>query len=405
MTPNASIQSRSLPSLFLWLTVTHFVVRQVTANVDTSSPSFAIFRTPNTITIVPPYPARHVQIVLTVFRTIEELMLMCFLDCTAVVYDGTNAHALPRTRRAYNTRTNFIEPTALPELTNRAVKYCQRGFSVSVLGTCHHTPRCDILVSPQTLESVLAPSLSPLIHDVLLEYTRCCYAFSMGWLTSITNRTLDTMTKESTETGLKTMKQTAYSSMDAHIPYLPTLPDIMGRISITNLNTAIAARAVRPPPLRPTLFIPPTLTLFTYLQAGAPLEAIPKPIIQAKVLSDLFPVVSPKILEFGPVDYVEFAAASREAKLSFAHPPVLRFSILDTIVTNRGYLFNDKCPKCSNFFLHSYNVDDPPRNFCVLPTSTEPTYVSLILSSSASLTHRFLRISPSPCPSCTASLK
>ena len=64
------------------------------------------------------YPYRHVQIVLRLYRytdnssikplivdrNISEVLIGFDIDCCSVGYDGTTIYAIPRSRRALNTR-------------------------------------------------------------------------------------------------------------------------------------------------------------------------------------------------------------------------------------------------------------------------------------------------------------
>ncbi|KAJ3239793.1 hypothetical protein HDU81_005291 [Chytriomyces hyalinus] len=108
-----------------------------------------VLRTTNSITIVGMYPVRHAQLMLNVLRSKDELMLVCDQDCTAVVYDGTNVYANPRSLRAFNTRTNYVEARHLEEnaRVSRMKKYGGRGFSTLMLEICKHYPRCDVELS------------------------------------------------------------------------------------------------------------------------------------------------------------------------------------------------------------------------------------------------------------------
>ncbi|KAJ3388949.1 hypothetical protein HDU80_011590 [Chytriomyces hyalinus] len=113
-----------------------------------------ILRTTNSITIVGLYPIRHAQLMLNVLRSKDELMLMCDQDCTAVTYDGTNVYANPRSLRAFNTRTNFVEARHLEENARvaRMQKYGRRGFNSLMLEICKHYPRCDVKLSKKYCE-------------------------------------------------------------------------------------------------------------------------------------------------------------------------------------------------------------------------------------------------------------
>lgn len=69
-----------------------------------------VVRTANTISICSEAPYRHVQIVISVCKSIEEHLVTSDLDCVASAYDGSNVYTVPRGIRALNTRTNLVEP-------------------------------------------------------------------------------------------------------------------------------------------------------------------------------------------------------------------------------------------------------------------------------------------------------
>ncbi|KAI8829882.1 hypothetical protein BJ741DRAFT_697707 [Chytriomyces cf. hyalinus JEL632] len=76
-------------------------------------------------------------------------MLVCDQDCSAVVYDGTNVYANPRSLRAFNIRTNSVEARLLEENARvaRMKKYGGRGFSSLMLEIFKHYLRCDVELS------------------------------------------------------------------------------------------------------------------------------------------------------------------------------------------------------------------------------------------------------------------
>ncbi|KAJ3004394.1 UNVERIFIED_CONTAM: hypothetical protein HDU68_005141, partial [Siphonaria sp. JEL0065] len=128
------------------------------AIIKESDDGLPILRTTNSVTITGLRPNRHVQLMVNVLRSPEELtpcnqklLFSTDLDCGAFFYDGTNVYATHRSLRAFNTRTNFVEFSHLkdiPRLT-RMMKYGTRGFSTSVFEHCMHSPRCDVALSPK----------------------------------------------------------------------------------------------------------------------------------------------------------------------------------------------------------------------------------------------------------------
>jgi hypothetical protein len=97
-------------------------------------------RTPNTLTLCPPFPGRHVQIVLTAHRDLASVMLFADLDSTAAGFDGRQAWGSGRFLRALRTGLNIV-PVGMWDMRfdtlHRAAKYVSRGFGVC-LGSRKH---------------------------------------------------------------------------------------------------------------------------------------------------------------------------------------------------------------------------------------------------------------------------
>jgi hypothetical protein len=92
-------------------------------------------RTPNTLTLCPTFPGRHVQIVLTVHLDLASVMLFADLDSTAVGYDGRSVWGCSRFLRAVRGGVNVVPPKMWAERADtmgRAAKYVRRGFGVSL---------------------------------------------------------------------------------------------------------------------------------------------------------------------------------------------------------------------------------------------------------------------------------
>ena len=94
-------------------------------------------KTPNTLTLCPPFPERHSQIVLTVHRDLMSVLLFADLDSTTAAYDGSNVFACERFIRAVRTGTNLI-PVGMWEQRRdtviRTAKYARRGFGALLTG-------------------------------------------------------------------------------------------------------------------------------------------------------------------------------------------------------------------------------------------------------------------------------
>lgn len=129
--------------------------------------SHVAVRTPNSVTLCPRFPLRHVQLVLRVAEDMGEHLANADLDCTSVCYDGQTVWATPRAIRAFETGFNLVSNQALlqrKDLPDRIAKYAQRGFGSMVYELCRHEPRCDVEVDEKTrakLEAARRPRRSP----------------------------------------------------------------------------------------------------------------------------------------------------------------------------------------------------------------------------------------------------
>ena len=100
-------------------------------------------RTPNTLTLCPAFPARHVQIVLTAHRDPASVMLFADLDSTSASFDGRRVLGSGRFCRALREGVNVV-PVGMwamrDDTLGRAAKYVRRGFGVC-LGARKHRDR------------------------------------------------------------------------------------------------------------------------------------------------------------------------------------------------------------------------------------------------------------------------
>lgn len=105
-------------------------------------------RTGRTITFVSPFPHRHVQIILRLYKSPAEVLLGFDVDCVGVGFDGQRVYCLPRFRRAMNHRYNLADPTRQTYRTNsyeyRLWKYTKRGFAVGVPGLVRRRINPDV---------------------------------------------------------------------------------------------------------------------------------------------------------------------------------------------------------------------------------------------------------------------
>jgi len=117
-----------------------------------------IVRTEHTVSIIGKWPRRHVQLIWTSCQSLSELLSFADLDCTALAYDGTTVWATRRALRALETGYNVVSPAWLHgvapkgcvDLRSRLVKYVPRGFGTLLFQCCRHSPRCDVVLRPDT---------------------------------------------------------------------------------------------------------------------------------------------------------------------------------------------------------------------------------------------------------------
>jgi NAD(P)-dependent dehydrogenase (short-subunit alcohol dehydrogenase family) len=124
-----------------------------TANHSSDDVLHVGVRTPNSVTLCPMFPYRHVQLVLRVAEHFSEHLAFADLDCTAVCYDGHNVWAAPRAKRAFETGYNLVSNHTIntkKDCAARIAKYCQRGWGSVIYELCRHEPRCDVCIDSKT---------------------------------------------------------------------------------------------------------------------------------------------------------------------------------------------------------------------------------------------------------------
>jgi hypothetical protein len=134
------------------------------SQLDRSKDHVMMAQTGHTITFFGRYPLRHVQLVAYVAKDIEEMLAFVDLDCTAMVYDGSNVWAASRALRAHATGYNvvppawlrFLDPCGCSHVPNRVLKYSSRGFGTLVFQRCRHTRSCNKFLHAETAKMVAA---------------------------------------------------------------------------------------------------------------------------------------------------------------------------------------------------------------------------------------------------------
>ncbi|KAI6080311.1 ankyrin repeat protein [Hypoxylon rubiginosum] len=89
-------------------------------------------RSDNAITFVSPrWPFRHIQVILRLYRSINEILTGFDVDCACVAFDGEQVYSNPRGIAAIVTRTNTIDISRRsPSYENRLWKYRSHKFEV-----------------------------------------------------------------------------------------------------------------------------------------------------------------------------------------------------------------------------------------------------------------------------------
>ena len=99
-----------------------------------SGKNFCI-RTPHTLTFVASPPRRHIQIVLRLNESPEQIIEEFDVDVCSVFYDGKDVYGIDRSCRAFSTRVNVVDLSFRSwSYEKRLIKYAKRGFSIGVPG-------------------------------------------------------------------------------------------------------------------------------------------------------------------------------------------------------------------------------------------------------------------------------
>jgi len=102
----------------------------VSSNIGTRP---KVLRSLRAITILCPYPYRHVQIILRLYRSPSEILLGFDIDCCCVGYDGKDLWCMERFRRAITKRYNLANKSRRSyTYEQRLFKYSKRGFAVAI---------------------------------------------------------------------------------------------------------------------------------------------------------------------------------------------------------------------------------------------------------------------------------
>ena len=113
------------------------IITETLALVRTAVGAHIVVQTPNSLTVVPDFPQKHVQIITLWNRSLAEYFDFVDLDCTALAFDGARVYGSPRALLAWTSRLNVVHPDMLSirrDTPARIAKYCQRGFGSFLLG-------------------------------------------------------------------------------------------------------------------------------------------------------------------------------------------------------------------------------------------------------------------------------
>ena len=92
-------------------------------------------RTPHTLTFCASPPRRHIQIVLRLNESPEQIIEEFDVDVCSVYYDGKDVYGIDRSIRAFSTRVNVVDLSYRSwSYEKRLIKYAKRGFAIGVPG-------------------------------------------------------------------------------------------------------------------------------------------------------------------------------------------------------------------------------------------------------------------------------
>ena len=113
------------------------IITQTLALVRTAVGAHIVVKTPNSLTVIPDFPLKHIQIITLWNGSLAEYFDFVDLDCTALAFDGACVYGSPRALLAWTSRLNVVHPDMLSirrDTPARIAKYCQRGFGSFLLG-------------------------------------------------------------------------------------------------------------------------------------------------------------------------------------------------------------------------------------------------------------------------------
>ena len=103
-----------------------------------------VYQTPCSVQIIGDFPLRHVQIITVINKSLDEYLLFCDLDCTALAFDGQQLYGSRRAYLALNSGYNIVPQEMLEnrnDTPRRLHKYFTRGFASLLLGQLTETAR------------------------------------------------------------------------------------------------------------------------------------------------------------------------------------------------------------------------------------------------------------------------
>ncbi|EGG20711.1 hypothetical protein DFA_00572 [Cavenderia fasciculata] len=118
------------------------LIDEVTANIPVQ---YRIIKTDRSVTILPLFPYRPVQIITTILSCPQDYLVYCDLDIATFIYDPPTKNIVTMDRGfwAFNNRYNVIGPAEWKISAHRCEKYYARGIGTLIFEVCKHVPRCD----------------------------------------------------------------------------------------------------------------------------------------------------------------------------------------------------------------------------------------------------------------------
>ena len=183
-------------------------------NLPATAQARLVIKNAKTITLLPSYPHRRVQIVLKLLQSPTDVLLNFDLDACAIGFDGSRVLMLPRCARAIETGYSVFTMDLVwghhlgdrrSSQEKRIFKYADRGFGLRILPSYCRSLEEDNLDAVVKTKDQPPASAGQTVHDKVDE----AWARKRGRLSQ-----RDRKPYGQNEPGLKTLKRIAYLGQD-----------------------------------------------------------------------------------------------------------------------------------------------------------------------------------------------